>query len=66
MIFLQLLTLLADESEMDNIPYCALTECVREKGSDKWEVTCLWEDNHIKEKQDAEDLKAQQESWKDE
>ena len=51
---------------MDNIPYCALTECVREKGSDKWEVTCLWEDNHIKEKQDAEDLKAQQESWKDE
>ena len=62
---LQLLTLLADDSEMADIPYCALTECVREQDSEKWDVICLWEDNHIKDRQSIEDLKKQEATWQE-
>ena len=64
-VALQLLTLLADESEMDNIPYCSLTECIRLKDSEKWEVIGLWDDGHIRDRQSEEDLKSQIESWKE-
>ena len=47
--------------EVYDIPYCSLTECIRHGST--WTFGLMWNDDHLKHRQDREQVEEQRRLW---